>query len=151
MVAGLHYYTLNRSRAARRVYETLVSGTAVLSLVVNGFGPGMLRLVPICSGYFLPKRVHRRRWSRARLLLCSLFFYGDPCFAVVLINLGPASGATGEGPLGRSLLAVNVVLSALFIFQLESPARGGAVDPRPRGSYLMVTSTMKPATLKCSI
>ena len=38
-------------------------------------------------------------------------------------------------PLGRSLLAVNVVLlSALFIFQLESPARGGAVDPRPRGS-----------------
>jgi len=47
-------------------------------------------------------------------------------------------------PLGRSLLAVNVVLlSALFIFQLESPARGGAVDPRPRGSYLMVTSTME--------
>ena len=50
----------------------------------------------------------------------------------------------GVSPLGRSLLAVNVVLlSALFIFQLESPARGGAVDPRPRGSYLMVTSTME--------
>ena len=47
-------------------------------------------------------------------------------------------------PLGRSLLAVNVVLlAALFVFQLESPARGGAVNPRPRGSYLMVTSTME--------
>ena len=46
--------------------------------------------------------------------------------------------------LGRSLLAVNMVLlSALFIFQFESPARGRAVDPRPRGSYLMVTSTME--------
>ena len=46
--------------------------------------------------------------------------------------------------LGRSLLAVNVVLlAALLLLQLESPARGGAVDPRARGSYLMVTTTME--------
>ena len=63
--------------------------------------------------------------------------------AVVLINLWSASEPPGVSPLGRSLLAVNVVLlSALFIFQLESPARGGAVDPRP-WFYLMVTSTME--------
>ena len=105
-----------------------------------------LQLLPL----FLPKRVHRRRWSRARLLLCSLFFYGDPWRGRGLDQpLVQQAEPPRVSPLGRSLLAVNVVLlSALFIFQLESPARGGAVDPRPRGSYLMVTSTMEAGTLK---